>query len=183
VSAEIILSGRFKRVYVEKGRGQVFFSGKNIMELDPTDKRYLSFSLHDKHIKEQLTIRHNMILVTCSGTVGKVAIVPKHWDNWAMTHDIIRLVPTTKLNGYLFIWLQTIYANTLIEATAYGSVVPHVEISHIARIPVPLLKDSERQSEINRLALCANELLYQAYQLEQEAVKVMEDEVIYAKSV
>jgi type I restriction enzyme S subunit len=150
------------------------------MELDPTDKRYLSFMQHDKRIKEQLTIHHNMILVTCSGTVGKVAIVPKHWDNWSMTHDIIRLVPENGMEGYAYIWLQSVYANRLIEAKAYGSVVPHIEISHIETIPVPLLKDIAVQSEINRLALKANELRYQAYRLEQEAMKTMEDEVIFA---
>jgi type I restriction enzyme S subunit len=181
ISKQIILPGRFKRVYVEEGRGRVFFSGKNIMELDPSDKKYLSFSQHENRIREQLTIHHNMILVTCSGTVGKVVIVPKHWDNWAMTHDIVRLVPTEGSEGFLYIWLQTNYANTLLEAMAYGSVVPHIEISHVAQIPVPFLKMPETQDEINHLALKANELRYQAYKLEQEALNILDKDVIYAK--
>jgi type I restriction enzyme S subunit len=97
-----------------------------------------------------------------------------------MTHDIIRLVPQTGLDGYLFIWLQSIYAHNLIEAMAYGSVVPHIEIAHIEKIPVPILKDEDTQTEINRLALEANKLRHKAYQLEQEAMKIMNDEVIYA---
>lgn len=180
LSKEIILPGRFKRVYVDEGKGQVFFSGKDIMELDPSDKKYLSFSQHDKRIKEQLTIHYNMILVTCSGTVGKVAIVPKHWDNWAMTHDIIRLVPRAGLEGYLFVWLQSPYAYKLIEAMAYGSVVPHIEMTHIEKIPVPILRNEAIQTEINHLALTANKLRYKAYQLEQEAMQIMNDEVIFA---
>jgi len=155
VSMDIILPGRFKRVYVEKGQGQVFFSGKNITELDPSDKKYLSFSQHNKRIKEQLTIRRNMILVTCSGTVGRIALVPEHWDNWTMTHDIIRLVSTSEMQGYLYIWLQSEYAYKLIEAMAYGSVVPHIEVLHMEKIPVPILKDAGAQAEINRLALQA----------------------------
>jgi type I restriction enzyme S subunit len=181
VSKDIILPGRFKRIYVEAGQGRVFFSGKNIAELDPFDKKYLAFSQHDKRIREQLTIHHNMILVTCSGTVGRIAFVPKHWDNWAMTHDIIRLVPTDEMAGYTFIWLQTEYARNLIEATAYGSVVPHIEISHISQVPFPLLKNAAVQTEINRLALQANEMRYQAYQLEQEAMSVLENEVLHAE--
>jgi type I restriction enzyme S subunit len=183
VCQNIILPGRFKRVYVEEGQGQVFFSGKDIMELDPSDKKYLSFSQHNKRIKEQLTIHHNMILVTCSGTVGKIAIVPKHWDNWAMTHDIIRLVPQTGIEGYLFIWLQSPYAYNLIEAQTYGSVVPHIEISHIKQIPVPVLKNTGVQTEINRLALDSNKLRYKAYQLEQEAMRIMDDEVLFATAL
>ena len=179
ISENIILPGRFKRVYVEEGQGQVFFSGKDVMELDPSDKKYLSFSQHDKRIKEQLTIHKGMILVTCSGTVGKVAMVPKHWDGWAMTHDIIRLVPQERMEGYSYIWLQSPFARSLIEAMSYGSVVPHIEISHIREIPVPILKDNEVQIEINRLALEANSMRYEAYQLEQEAMQVMNDEVLF----
>ena len=178
VSKEIILPGRFKRIYVEEGNGRVFLSGKSIMELDPYDKKYISFSQHGKRIREQLTIRHNMILVTCSGTVGKVALVPKHWDNWVMTHDIIRIVPAENIAGYVFAWLKTDYARTLIEATAYGAVIPHIEISHISGIPVPLLRNPGMQAEINRLALEANELRFQAHKLEKEAIGVFEKEAL-----
>ena len=180
ISRNIILPGRFKRVYVEKGQGRVFFSGKDIMELDPSDKKYLSFSQHEKRIKEQLTVHQGMILVTCSGTVGKVAIVPKHWDGWAMTHDIIRLVPQEGIAGYLYIWLQSPFTHKLIEAMSYGSVVKHIEIAHIKEIPVPILKDNEVQTEINRLALEANVMRCEAYKLEQEAMQIMNDEVLFA---
>jgi type I restriction enzyme S subunit len=182
VSKEIILPGRFKRVYVEEGQGQIFFSGRSIMELDPSDKKYLSFAKHDRRIKDQLTIKHNMILVTCSGTIGKVALVPKHWDNWAMTHDIIRIIPDLTLTGYLYIWLQTEYANKLIQAMSYGSVVPHIEIAHIKNIPVPLLKNQSVQTTINELALEVNKMRYEAYVFEQKAMNIINDEVIYAKT-
>jgi type I restriction enzyme S subunit len=181
ISKDIILPGRFKRVYVEKGQGQVFFSGKDILELDPVDKKYLSFARHEDRIKEQLTIKHKMILITCSGTVGNIAFVPEHWDNWAMTHDIIRLIPNADIAGYLYIWLQSVYANTMIQAMAYGSVVPHIEISHIKNIPVPMLKNKSVQNEINTFALNANKMRYEAYKAEQQAMKILNDEVIFAK--
>lgn len=181
ISSDVILPGRFKRVYVEEGYGVTFFSGKNISELDPSDKRYLSFAQHDKKIKDELTIKQNMILVTCSGTIGNTVLVPKHWDNWAMTHDIIRLVPTSDLYGYLYIWLQSEYCNAIIQSYAYGSVVQHIEKEHIKSCPVPILKNQDVQKQINDLALQANEKRYQAYLLEQEALKVLDEEVIYAE--
>lgn len=181
ISREVILPGRFKRVYVDEGYGVPFFGGRSIGELDPSDKRYLSFSQHDKKIKEELTIREGMILITCSGTIGKIALVPKHWDNWAMTHDIIRLLPADDLIGYVYIWLQTEYAAKLIEAFAYGSVVRHIEKEHLCKVTIPLLKNHEVQKRINDLALAANEKRYQAYLLEQEALQIMDRDVIYAK--
>ena len=131
ISKAIILPGRFKRVYVEEGYGIAFFGGRSIGELDPSDKKYLSLSQHDKKIKAELTIREGMILITCSGTIGNVALVPKHWDKWAMTHDIIRLVPNKELTGYVYVWLQSEYASKLIKANSYGSVVTHIEKEHL----------------------------------------------------
>lgn len=181
ISTDIILPGRFKRIYVEEGYGVTFFSGKNISELDPSDKRYLSFAQHDKKIKSELTIKQNMILVTCSGTIGNTILVPKHWNNWAMTHDIIRLVPTSDICGYLYVWLQSGYCNTIVQSYAYGSVVKHIEKEHLRMCPVPILTNQDIQKKINDLALEANEKRYQAYLLEQEALKILDDEVIYAK--
>ncbi len=181
VSKEIILPSRFKRVYVEEGYGVTFFGGRSIGELDPSDKRYLSFSRHDTKIKRELTIHNNMILVTCSGTIGNIALVPKHWDNWAMTHDIIRLITSDDIIGYLYIWLQSKYASKLIKSYVYGSVVQHIEKEHIQMLPVPLLKNENVKRRINDLALEANEKRYEAYNLEQQALRIIDKEVIFAK--
>lgn len=181
ISTDVILPGRFKRVYVDNGYGVTFFGGRSIGELDPSDKKYLSFSQHDQKIKEELTIREGMILVTCSGTIGNIALVPRHWNNYAMTHDIIRLVPRSDLVGYTYIWLQTEYASKLLKAYSYGSVVTHIEKEHLEAVSIPLLNNCVVQKKINDLALTANEKRYEAYQLEQKALRTMEDEVINAK--
>jgi len=177
ISEKIILPGRFKRVYVEEGHGKIFFGGRSIGELDPSDKKYLSFSQHDKKIREELTIHEKMILITCSGTIGKISFVPKHWDNWAMTHDIIRVVPNEKFAGFIYIWLQTDYAKKIINSFTYGAVVQHIEKFHVEKIPVPILKNFSAQEEINLLALSANEKRFLAYEAEREALKIFAEEI------
>lgn len=178
ISRSVILPGRFKRVYVDEGYGVPFFGGRSIGELDPSDKKYLSLTQHDKKIRNELTIRENMILVTCSGTIGDVSLVPKHWDGWAMTHDIIRLVPTEDFAGYVYVWLQSVYAGEIIKSFSYGAVVRHIEKFHLEAVPVPLLKDGAVQSRINSMALLANEKRFRAYLLEQEALKILDKEVL-----
>jgi type I restriction enzyme S subunit len=179
VSKDIILPGRFKRVYVEKGRGRVFLGGKQIYELDPYGKKYLSFSKHSARIKAELEIAENTILVTRSGTVGKVNIVPKHWEHWIASDHIIRIIPTANpIAGYLFAFLTSECGHALIERFTYGSVVDEIDDHHVSQIPFPFLKNAAAQAEINRLALQANELRYQAYKLEQDALSVLEDEVL-----
>ncbi len=60
-------------------------------------------------------------------------------------------------------------------------VVNAIEPFHIQSVEVPILRNQDVQKQINDLALQANEKRYQAYLLEQEALKMPDEEVIYAK--
>ena len=182
ISRRVILPGRFKRVYMEKGNGVVFFGGKQIHQLDPNNKKYLSIVQHGIRIKEQLKLKEKMILITCSGSVGKVVLVPNHWEGWAANQHIIRVVPADdKIAGYLFAWLSSEYARPLITRFVYGAVVDEIDDRQVARIPVPLLKDADAQADINGKMLLANRKRAEAYALEQEALRIVDKEVIYAR--
>ena len=182
ISREVILPGRFKRVYVDEGHGRVFIGGKQLYEVDPANKKYLSNVHHGARISKQLELHENMTLVTCSGTIGKVTLVPKHWENWAANQHIIRIVPTSDdMAGYLYIFLASDYGQPLIRRFTYGSVVDEIDDHHVRRIAVPLLKDRAAQQKINDLALAANEKRYEAYCLEQDALKMLNEQIIFAK--
>lgn len=181
ISREVILPGRFKRVYVDEGYGRVFIGGKQLYELDPTNKKYLSNVHHGDRISGQLELHENMTLITCSGTIGKVALVGKHWENWTASQHIIRIIPASKdIAGYLNIFLASDYGKALITRFTYGSVVDEIDDNHVRQIAIPLLKNHEVQKKINDRALEANEKRYEAYLLEQEALQIMDRDVIYA---
>jgi type I restriction enzyme S subunit len=181
ISERVFLPGRFARVYVQEGQGAVYFTGKHMLELDPEAKRHLAFAKHTTRIRNQLSIRENMLLFSCSGNLGKVVLSPKHWDGWVMTHDIIRLVPTNRdMAGFLAVYLNTDYGQELIRRNSYGAVVPHIDDHHVAQVPVPLLKDSSVQAEINHLAIEANAKRTEAYHAEQKAIRITNEEVIHA---
>lgn len=182
ISSDVVLPGRFKRIYVEEGYGRVFIGGKQLWELDPTNKKFLSLTHHGDRIAKQLELHENMTLITCSGTIGKVALVGKHWENWTANQHIIRVVPANNdIAGYLNIFLASDYGYQLITRFTYGSVVDEIDDNHVRQIKIPLLKNVDIQNKINSLALEANKKRYEAYQLEQEALRIMDDEVIYAK--
>ena len=182
ISQSVILPGRFKRVYVEEGRGIVFFGGKQIYELDPSNKKYLSLVHHGDRIKNQLTLQENMIMITCSGTIGKVTIVPEHWDGWTANQHIIRVVPANnEIAGYLYAWLSSDYAYPLITRYTYGAVVDEIDSKQVSDIAIPLLRDENTQQEINNRVLTANKKRAEAYNLEQEALTVLDEQVIYAR--
>lgn len=177
LSRSIILPGRFKRTYVDsEEHGIKFIGGKQINDLNPNSEKYLSKSIHNTRLGNELLLHENCILITRSGTIGKVAIVPRHWENWSANEHIIRVFPkNNEIAGYLFCWLNSEYGTELIKKHTYGSVVDEVDTNHIGDIPIPILKNKLKLHEINDLVIKANELRYKAYLKEQEAIKKMED--------
>ena len=182
ISKDIILPGRFKRVYVGEGYGRIFIGGKQILELDPSNKKYLSIAHHGDRIEKQLELHEGMTLITCSGTIGKVALVGAQWEKWTANQHIIRVIPANRdIEGYLYIFLSSQYGHLLISHYTYGSVVDEIDDTHVSSIPFPIMNNKTVQQQINELALEANEKRYQAYMIEQQALQMLDDEVIFAK--
>jgi len=181
ISKRVILPGRFTRVYVQEGQGVPFFGGKQLYELDPGNKKYLSIAKHGDRIKRDLKLAQNMVLITRSGTIGKVALVPEHWENWIANEHIIRVEPATlDIAGYLYVFLASEYGRELIIRFTYGSVVDEIDDLHVSQVPVPLLNDAALQARINSLALEANVKRSEAYRAEQKAIRITNEEVIHA---
>ena len=179
VSRDIILPGRFKRVYVSEGYGVPFIGGRSIYELDPADKKYLSFSQHEDRIRDELTIHTNIILITRSGTIGNVALVPEHWDGWTASDDIIRVIPASDdIAGYVYVWLSSEWGRELMRRYKHGAVIEHIEVEHVGYVPFPILRDKGIQERINSLALEANSRRYEAWRLEREAMRIVESEIL-----
>lgn len=181
ISKAIILPGRFKRVYVDEGQGVKFLGGKEIFQLNPNIEKYISIKAHKNQLEAGLSIKENSIITPARGTLGSVALSPPHFYGWAISDNLMQIIGLPETCGYLYIFLNSSYGSYLIKRFTYGGVVDALEPSHLGSVEIPLLKDTDAQAEINNLALEANELRYQAYTLEQEAMKVMDEEVIYAK--
>lgn len=91
---------------------------------------------------------------------------------------MLKLVPASdEIAGYIYIYLNSEYGKILIRRQTYGSVVDMIDNNSLASVEIPLLKSKDIQSEINALALEANRKRYAAYQAEQEALRIMDEEV------
>lgn len=178
ITEKIILPGRFKRVYVEKGNGKVFLGGKEIGQLDPENKKYLSLSHHSNRIKKELNVEKNMVLVTCSGTIGKVSLVPEHWNNWTVNQHVMRILSKEPYYSLIFVWLNSEYGKELVLRQKYGSVVDEITDKQLGDVVIPIFKDNKINTSILNLIHEANELRYQAYKQEQVAINIMNKEVL-----
>ena len=174
LSKKIVLAGVFKRTYVAPSAGVPFLGGRDMMCLTPKVNKYLSKSVHKKRIEKELAVFENYILISDRGTIGKVAIVPKHWNGWAVSQNIIKVIPSdSSIAGYLYAFLSTSYAHKLLLRATYGAVVDMIDDNNVASIPIPILKDESIMQQINNDVLKANDLRYQAYLKEQEALSLM----------
>jgi type I restriction enzyme S subunit len=181
VSKKIILAGIFKRIYVEQDNGIPFLGGKEINQLVPHTEKFLSRSFHKSRYEKELRVNKNTILITDRGTIGDVVFAPKHFESYAVSQNVLKLEPISdETAGYAYVFLASIYGKALIRQQTYGAVVDMIDNNSLSQVPFPLLKNATVQTEINCLALQANEMRYQAYQLEQEATSVLEKEVLHA---
>lgn len=181
LSKDVVLPGRFKRVYVEEEYGVKFLGGKVMHQLDPTSEKYLSRTAHKKQLEGALGIKENSILTPARGSLGDVVLASKQFFSWAISDNMMQILSNKEICGYLYIFLNTAYGRELIKRFTYGGVVDAIEPEHIKKVEVPLLRDAEVQRHINDLALEANEKRYEAYLMEQQAMRIINDEVIFAK--
>ncbi len=175
ISEKIVLPGRFKRVYVTDKYGKPFLSGGDILQFDPAQVKYLSKTHHGKRISEQLTLYEDMILVTCSGTIGNVVLAPAHFEGWTANQHILRIVPSKETNaGYIYAFLASSYGKELIRRFTYGSVVDEIDNKQLASVEFPLPSRSI-QDEIGNLVLDASRKWTKAYKLEKATIARMEE--------
>ena len=140
--AELALPNRFERVWASDAKhGVPYLNATDLLSLFaiglPSKERYLS---HQSNANvDDLIVRQNWLLMTCSGTLGRVFHVPKRLDGWAATHDLIRIKPNPGMVGYLFAWLMTQAAQTQILSHTHGGQIDHVTDEQVGSMLVPIL--------------------------------------------
>ncbi|HPQ51001.1 MAG TPA: restriction endonuclease subunit S [Alphaproteobacteria bacterium] len=174
VTKMVFMCGRFKRNYVDKEYGVPFLSGKNIIQIRPSDLKYIS--LTETSDINDLKLEATWTLITRSGTIGRTCFVWKNYENYAATEHIIRIVPNEEEidPGCLYAFLSSSYGKQQVLRFRHGSVIDEVTAKQIKKVIIPLPSESE-QKEIGDLVRAAYEKLAEAIRLEDEAQKILMD--------
>ena len=146
--ADVRLPGQFTRIWAKgpehgyryiNGSELINISGLGALEKEP---RYLSKLTKTKI--DKLIIHEGWILVTCSGTIGRVLYVSKRFEGWAATHDLIRVVPHSPNHlGYLHAYLSSPIAQAQILGHTHGGQIDHITHHQLKTIIVPVLSERE----------------------------------------
>ena len=152
---------QFVRNFVESPEyGVRFLTGSSMLFADLSDLPLLS--KRDAHSSKlsHLEIQPGMSLISCSGTIGKMAYARTNMKGIWSSQDILKVVADLDkvLPGYLYSFLRSKFGVPLIVAGTYGSIIKHLEPHQIADLPVPRLGD-ELEQEVHSLVEQAGDAL------------------------
>lgn len=168
--AGIINPGRITRNWVDHtDHGYKFLSSTNILQFDVNNVSLIAKSAEVQN--RNLLIERHWTLITRSGSIGRMAYAREDMHRLACTEDVLRVVPDEKqvLPGYLYAYLNTKFGVPLVTSGTYGSIITHLEPSHIAELPVPRIGDVEEQA--HSLIQKAADLRYLAIRQINKATK------------
>ena len=169
VTANIFIPPRFKRVYVDQEHGVPFLQGTHLVHFRPADLKYLSKSAH-KNL-ERWIIESGWVLVTCSGTIGRVAIALRQWHGWAASQHILRIVPKDGRvpAGYIYAWLSSPLGQAQFNGI-YGAVIDEVTADHVRDIQIPVPETPAQVEMVEAInALIMESIAVKELALEQDA--------------
>ena len=123
-----------------------------------------------------LRLEEGMTLISCSGTIGRMAYArPEMAGMWSSQH-VLNIVPDPNLvrPGYLYAFLSSRFGVPLVVGETYGAIVQHIEPGHISDLPVPLAPDAI-QDDVHRLVAEAAEMRTRASAELRAVVREIED--------
>jgi len=140
----------FKRNYVEATEyGVPFISSGSMLLADLSNLPLLSKKDAESSRLSYLRLQYGMTLISCSGTVGRMAYVRPDMDGIWSSQDVLKVVPDPqKISpGYLHAFLSSRFGVPLVVSGTYGAIIQHIEAEHISELPVPRLGDVENLAE------------------------------------
>ena len=173
ISADIVVAPRFRRVYVGREYGVPLLQGSHVPQLMPRNLQYISRT-ETKNL-EQWISHTGWVLVTCSGTIGRVAVATQGQDDWAASQHILRIIPDVARThaGYVAAFLMSPYGRHQLTSKIYGGVVDELTAKDTREILIP---DPPRdvRDEIGDLVVRAFEMRDLAIEVEEGAVTEIE---------
>lgn len=176
--AQVFNGPRFKRPYadlgVTDGEGILrYFTGTALTQLRGENIKYLDRSkataAQNKQLDE-LIIHKGYILISDSGTLGRVTYALSKHEGVVATNNLIRVITDdVAMRGYLYKFLQSRLGQSLMLKNSYGTNQEHLEPDVISEIPVPVPKSREKLEEIGYKVISSIETLERSISEEDEA--------------
>lgn len=134
VTSDIYCPGIFRRNYTFSGIP--FLGGGDIQKANLSGGKFLRPKSTPNH--EILRVKKGWTLVTCGGTIGDTIFSNRLLEKCWISQHVMRVIPASNIKeGMLFSYLASKYGHLLLTTNTYGSVIPTLNASNIAMLPIP----------------------------------------------
>jgi hypothetical protein len=137
---------RYKRYYVEPGHGRPILSGRQLLQYEPVNLRYVS----DRSFKDP-SLYELVEGMTVFGAVGRAegkqgapALITAERSEWLASNDVMRLTPRAGVApAGLWLAVASAEARLQINALSFGSVVDHMNPGDVEGVWVPRIDPAD----------------------------------------
>ena len=149
-AAKVWQPPRLAGTQVAQHNGTPFLTATQVFDLRPEPRKWLSLD-HTAHAQRRF-VDPGTILVTCSGTVGRATLARKSLQGYLVSHDLLRVEPHRGDSwGWLYAYLRAPSIVRLMQASHYGHIIKHLEVSHLNNVPLVRL-ETRRELEFKAKA-------------------------------
>jgi hypothetical protein len=143
--ADVWQPSRLKGITLPEHHGTPFLSAGQVFEDRPQARKWLS--VHRTPDANSRFVQPGVLLLSCSGTVGRVTLAYRWHADHLITHDLLRIVPHSegmRMRGWLYAYMRTASFRAMATGAHYGHMIKHLEPSHVLAMPVVELDQAER---------------------------------------
>ncbi|KAB7670173.1 methylation-associated defense system restriction endonuclease subunit S MAD5 [Plesiomonas shigelloides] len=144
---------KFQRIYLTSEEHSVpFLTTTSMMQADISSIARLKKKDAKSKKLSFLEIKEGMILISCSGTVGRMTYAGKSLQGVWSNQDMLKVVADENKigSGYLYAFLNSSFGIPLVLVGTYGAMILHIEPEHIENMPIPRL-GNVKENEIDSL--------------------------------
>lgn len=158
---------RLKGIRVSPDFGTPFLAATQVYDVRPIPRKWLSLDRTDD--AKNRFVHSGMILVTCSGSVGRPTLAYSPHENTLISHDLLRVEANDKRDwGWIYAYLRAPQTRAMAKGAQYGHIIKHLETSHLDALPVPIV-DDKTAANFNKRVARILELRNESYCLTLEA--------------
>lgn len=138
--ANVWQPSRLKGIQVSPEFGTPFLAATQVFDLRPVPRKFLSLDRTESAAER--FVSSGMILVTCSGSVGRATLAHAPHEKILISHDLLRVEPRReKIWGWLYAYLRAPQTRAMMASAQYGHIIKHLETSHLNALPMPVLRE------------------------------------------
>jgi hypothetical protein len=130
-----------------------------VFDVRPIPRKWLSLERTDDATNR--FVQPGLIVVTCSGSVGRPTLTYATHENTLISHDLLRVEALDKKDwGWIYAYLHAPQTRAMTQGIHYGHIIKHLETSHLDALPIPRVNDdtsADFAKRVSRILQLRNE--------------------------